>query len=56
MVMGEAVHSNIIDHQKREMLSSKELSRLVTTKDEKTGKMVSKTVRKDVVVSTQLWV
>lgn len=52
MVMGEAVHSDVIDHQIREMLSSKELSRLVTTKDEKTGKMVSKTVRKDVVVST----
>lgn len=52
MVMGEAVHSDIIDHQIREMLSSKELSRLVTTKDEKTGRMISKTVRKDVVVST----
>jgi DNA primase catalytic core len=52
MVMGEAVHSDIIDHQIREMLSSKELSRLVTTKDEKSGKMLSKTVRKDVVVST----
>jgi len=52
MVMGEAVHSDVIDHQIREMLSSKELSRLVTTKDDKTGKMVSKTVRKDVVVST----
>ena len=52
MVMGEAVHSDVIDHQIREMLSSKELSRMVTTKDEKTGKMTTKTVRKDVVVST----
>ncbi len=52
MVMGEAVHSDVIDHQIREMLSSKELSRMVTTKDEKSGKMTTKTVRKDVVVST----
>ncbi|OQY38117.1 MAG: hypothetical protein B6229_06725 [Spirochaetaceae bacterium 4572_7] len=52
MVMGEAVHSDTIDYQIREMLSSKELSRMVTTKDEKTGKMTTKTVRKDVVVST----
>lgn len=52
MVMGEAVHSDVIDYQIREMLSSKELSRMVTTKDEKTGKMTTKTVRKDVVVST----
>ena len=52
MVMGEAVHSDVIDHQIREMLSSKELSRMVTTKDEKSGKMLTKTVRKDVVVST----
>jgi DNA-binding MarR family transcriptional regulator len=52
MIMGEAVHSDVVDHQIREMLSSKELSRMVTTKDEKTGKMTTKTVRKDVVVST----
>jgi len=52
MVMGEAVHSDVIDHQIREMLSSKELSRMVTTKDDKTGKMTTTTVRKDVVVST----
>lgn len=52
MVMGEAVHSDVIDYQIREMLSSKELSRMVTTKDEKSGKMTTKTVRKDVVVST----
>ena len=52
MVMGEAVHSDVIDHQIREMLSNKELCRMVTSKNEKTGKMETKTVRKDVVVST----
>lgn len=51
LVMGEAVHSDAVDHQMREMLSGKELSRLVTTKDEKTGKMASKLVRKKVIVS-----
>ena len=51
LVMGEAVHSDSVDHQMREMLSGKELSRLVTTKDEKTGKMTSKLIRKKVVVS-----
>ena len=51
LVMGEAVHSDSVDHQMREMLSGKELSRLVTTKDEKTGKMTSKLVRKKVIVS-----
>jgi len=51
LVMGEAVHSEIVEHQVREMLSAGELSRLVTTKDEKTGKMVSKTVRTKAVVS-----
>lgn len=52
LVMGEAVHSEIIEHQVREMLSSKELSRLVTTKDEKTGKLVSRNVKTKVVVAS----
>lgn len=51
LVMGEAVHSDAVDHQLREMLSGQELSRLVTSKDEKTGRMVSKLVRKKVIVS-----
>ncbi|MDC7223327.1 MAG: hypothetical protein PQJ60_06265, partial [Spirochaetales bacterium] len=51
LIMGEAVHSDAVDHQMREMLSAQELSRLVTTKDEKTGKMTSKLVRKKAVVS-----
>ena len=52
LVMGEAVHNEVVEHQLREMLSAKELSRLVTVKDEHTGKMQSKLVRKEVIVST----
>lgn len=51
LVMGEAVHSDSVEHQIREMLSAKELARLVTVKDERSGEMTSKLVRKDVVVS-----
>ncbi len=52
LVFGEAVHNETIEHQIREMLSSKELSRLVTVKDEKTGRMVSQVVKKEVLVSS----
>jgi DNA primase catalytic core len=52
LILGEAVHSDAIEHQIREMLSGKELSRLVTVKDEKTGKMESKIVRKPVIVAS----
>ena len=51
LIMGEAAHSESVEHQLREMLSAKELARLVTMKDEKTGEMTSKLVRKDVIVS-----
>jgi len=51
LVMGEAVHSEVVEHQVREMLSAGELSRLVTVKDQKSGKMVSRTVRTKTVVS-----
>ena len=51
LVMGEAVHSSSVEHQIREMLSAKELSRLVAMKDEKTGALTSKLVHKKVVVS-----
>ena len=44
LILGESVHNEIIEHQIREMLSSKELTRLVTTKDEKTGQLLSKQV------------
>lgn len=49
--LGEAVHSEVVEHQIREMLSAKRLSRLVTLKDPKTGKMVSKAMETPAVVS-----
>ena len=52
LILGEAVHSDVIEHQIREILSGKELSRLVTVKDEKTGKMESKIVRTPVIVAS----
>jgi len=51
LVLGEAVHSEAVEHQVREMLSSRELSRMVTVKDEKTGKMKSIQVSRRAVVS-----
>ena len=51
LVMGEAVHSEAVEHQLREMLSAHELSRLVTMKDPKTGELRSRMVRKEVIVS-----
>jgi DNA primase len=50
-IFGEAVHSETVEHQIREMLSNQELARLVTTKDEKSGEMVSKLVRTPVKVA-----
>jgi hypothetical protein len=52
LVLGEAVHGEVVEHQIREMLSGKELSRLVTIKDPETGKMQSRVVRKPVIVSS----
>jgi len=54
LILGEAVHGEIIEHQIREMLSGKELSRLVTIKDPETGKMQSRVVRTPVIVSSVL--
>jgi DNA primase len=51
LILGEAVHSEVVEHQIREMLSAHELSRLVTVKDEKTGQMRSRQVRSEVVVA-----
>jgi hypothetical protein len=42
----------VVEHQIREMLSGKELSRLVTIKDAETGKMQSKVMRTPVIVSS----
>ena len=44
LILGEAVHSETVEHQIREMLSSQELSRLVAIKDEKTGELSSHTL------------
>jgi energy-coupling factor transporter ATP-binding protein EcfA2 len=52
LILGEAVHGEIIEHQIREMLSGKELSRLVTVKDADTGKLQSRIVRTPVIVSS----
>jgi DNA primase catalytic core len=51
LILGEAVHSETIEHQIREMLSGHRLSRLVTLKDEKTGRMSTRTVSSPVIVS-----
>ncbi|WP_319561394.1 toprim domain-containing protein [Marispirochaeta sp.] len=51
LVMGEAVHGQVVEHQVREMLSAKELRRLVTMKDPKTGELSSRMVVKKVIVS-----
>jgi DNA primase len=51
LILGEAVHSETVEHQIREMLSGHELSRLVVTKDAKTGELSSRTVRSRVVVA-----
>jgi DNA primase catalytic core len=52
LILGEAVHSEVVEHQIREMLSSHELSRLVAMKDAKTGELSSRTVRSPVVVAS----
>lgn len=52
LVLGEAVHGEVVEYQIREMLSGKELSRLVTVKDVETGKMQSRVVRTPVIVSS----
>jgi DNA primase len=49
--LGEAVHSEIIEHQIREMLSAKELCRLVTIKDEKTGQLKSELKKTPAIVA-----
>jgi len=52
LVLGEAVHGEVVEYQIREMLSGKELSRLVTIKDPETGKMQSRVVRTPVIVAS----
>lgn len=52
LILGEAVHGETVEYQIREMLSGKELSRLVTVKDPETGRMQSEVMRTPVVVSS----
>jgi hypothetical protein len=54
MNMGEAVHSESIEHQIRDMLSQHELVRHVVTKDEKTGKMGTEVKRTEAIVALVL--
>lgn len=54
LILGEAVHSETVEHQIREMLSAHELSRLVTMKDPKTGELSTRTVKSPVVVSAAM--
>lgn len=54
LILGESVHGEVVEHQIREMLSGKELSRLVTVKDPETGKMQSRVVRTPVIVASVL--
>ncbi|MDR1107519.1 MAG: DUF1048 domain-containing protein [Spirochaetaceae bacterium] len=52
LILGEAVHSGIVEHQIREMLSGKELSRLVTVRDPETAKLTGRVVRIPVIVAS----
>ena len=52
LILGEAVHSEIVEHQIRDMLSSRKLNRLVTVKDKTTGEMVGKNISTRVVVAS----
>jgi len=50
--LSEAVHNEIIEHQLREMLSAKQLSRIVATKNEKTGKTETTHIKTKAIVSS----
>jgi len=54
LILGEAVHSEIVEHQIREMLSNHELSRMVTSKNEKSGQMETGIVKSEVIVAAML--
>jgi DNA primase len=51
LIMGEALHSDEIERQIREMLSGKRLSRMVVLKDDKGGVPATQTICQDVIVS-----
>jgi DNA primase len=52
LILSEAIHNEVVEHQLREMLSAKELSRLVTMKDQKTGEMRTRLVKTKAIVAT----
>jgi DNA primase catalytic core len=52
LVFGESGFNEQIEHQIREMLSGNRLSRLVTVKDEKTGELITKLYKKEVIVAS----
>jgi len=52
LILGEAVHSETVEHQIREMLSGKELSRLVVEKDTDSGRLESRMKKMKVIVSS----
>ena len=52
LVFGEAVFNETVEHLIREMLSGKRLSRYVTIKDEKTGELITKQYKKEVIVAS----
>ena len=54
LILGETVHSEVVEHQIREMLSSHELSRLVTMKDPKTGELSTRMVKSPVMVAAAM--
>lgn len=54
LILGEAVHNEVVEHQIREMLSSRCLSRMVVTKDERTGKLTSSLVKQEAIVSLMM--
>jgi len=54
LILGEAVHSEVVEHQIREMLSAHELSRMVTVKDEKTGRLSTRQIKTRVIVSAMV--
>jgi hypothetical protein len=51
LVLGEAVHNEIIEHQIRDMLSRKELSRYVVMKNPKSGELCTVQMKTPTVVS-----
>jgi hypothetical protein len=52
LILGEAVHNATVDCQVRELLSGKELSRLVTVRDPETARLTSQVVRVPVIVAS----